>query len=87
MNELYKLKAQLKKVQKEFEQYKKESIRWCWEDFTYRAEEIGYKCSKKKAQELVEQMIRKHDANLGINWYTLDYYIETNCKKISKKIK
>lgn len=67
---------------KEFEQYKKEAIKWSVEDFT---EYGGYKISKKKAQECLEDMIHHHDCNIGITWDTIQYYLETYGKRIKKK--
>ena len=31
-------------------------------------------------QDALERMIYKHDANEGINWYTIDYYLDSYCK-------
>ena len=67
---------------KNFKQYKEESIKWSVEDFIERAKEMRYKITKKRAQEALEHMIRKHDAELGINWNTIDYYIENYGKPI-----
>lgn len=81
MNKFSELCIKYTDLEKEFEQYKKESIKWSWEDFVDRATHIGYKCSDEQAQELLEQMIHKHDCTIGITWDTLDYYIQTYCKK------
>lgn len=67
---------QLDKLTAEFERYKKASICWSVEDFFTRAKETGYTITKKKAQEALEDMMAHHDANNGICWITLDYYIE-----------
>jgi hypothetical protein len=56
----------------EFEQYKKESIKWSVEDFI--SLEDDYEISWEKAQEALEEMIEKHDANDGITWETIGYY-------------
>lgn len=63
----------------EFEQYKKESIKWSVEDFT---EYDGYKISRNKAQEALEDMISNHDASIGINWYTIEYYLDKYGKRL-----
>jgi hypothetical protein len=60
---------------KEFEQYKKESVKWSVEDFTWY-EHDTYTINEEQAQEALERMIYKHDAELGINWTTIEYYIE-----------
>ena len=78
-NQLLKMEIDL--LKNEFEQYKRESVKWSWEDFYEEAKAIGYKCSKKKAQELLEEMISNHDAELGINWNVIYCYIQDNCKK------
>ena len=59
---------------KEFEQYKRESIKWSVEDFT-EYDHPRYTINEDQAQEALERMIRKHDACYGISWETVDYYI------------
>ena len=73
-------------IGEEFEQYKKESIKWSWEDIYETAKEKGYKCSKKKAQKILECMIRKHDASLGITWDTIECWLDIECKQIKNKL-
>lgn len=58
-----------------FQQYKRESIKWSVEDlldYEHRTHTIGM----EDAQEALEDMIKNHDANNGITWNTIDYYIE-----------
>lgn len=78
------LKKKYQDLQLEFEQYKQESVKWSIEDFIERAKTAGYTISKKKAQEALEHMIRKHDAELGISWITIDCYLDIY-GKTSKK--
>jgi len=59
---------------REFEQYKRESIKWSVEDFT-EYEHDKYTINEEQAQEALERMIRKHDACIGITWDTIEYYI------------
>lgn len=59
---------------KEFEQYKRESIKWSVEDFT-EYDHDKYTINEKQAQDALERMIQKHDASIGINWDTIDYYL------------
>ena len=73
---LIQAERNLKALREEFEQYKKESVKWSIEDFIGIAESKGYKISKQKAQEALEHMISKHDAELGITWITIDYYLK-----------
>ncbi len=61
----------IKKERKQFEQYKKESIKWGVEDFLGLE---GYKLTKKEAQKALEHMIKKHDASNGITWTDLEFY-------------
>ena len=79
------LEKKLAHFQKEFEDYKSESVKWSWEDFVYRAKDTGYRISKKQSIEALYNMIRKHDASLGINWDTIDYYIEQYGVKLKIK--
>ena len=73
------------RLEKEFEQYRKESVKWSIEDFIGRAKETGYRISKAKAQDALEDMIHHHDAEYGICWTTLDYYIQQYGTKLKKK--
>ena len=59
---------------KEFEQYKKESVKWSVEDFTWY-EHDTYTINEEQAQDALERMINKHDASIGITWDTIEYYI------------
>jgi len=59
----------------EFDKYKRESIKWSSCDFT-SLEKDGWQISEEQAQEALERMIYKHDANLGITWDSVDYYYE-----------
>jgi hypothetical protein len=60
---------------KEFEQYKKESIKWSLQDFT-EYEHPRYTINEYQAQDALERMIDEHDANFGISWSVIHYYIE-----------
>jgi hypothetical protein len=59
----------------EFEQYKKESIKWSVEDFI-DYDHPTHTITVEDAQMALEQMIRSHDANLGISWAEVEYYLE-----------
>ena len=61
---------------KEFEQYKKESIKWSAEDFYYLAEDMGYQITWEQSQEALEDMIKHHDASYGISWDSVTYGVE-----------
>ena len=61
-------------LQKKFEQYKIESIKWSVDDFMYYPLE-GYTISLERSQEALEDMIRHHDAEDGITWNTIEQYL------------
>lgn len=65
---------QLSTLQEEFEQYKKESIKWDVIDFT-GMELDGWEISEEQAQHALEMMIHEHDWEYGITWNTILYYI------------
>ena len=73
---LAKLEKDHKELQAEFEQYKRESLKWSIEDLLWRAEYMGYALTKDQAQEALERMIEKHDPELGVTWITVDYFVE-----------
>lgn len=76
-------KKRYESLQEEFEKYKRESIKWSVEDFTTMEKE-GWSITKKQAQEALEDMIRRHDAQYGISWDTVEYYIEEYGKKAKR---
>lgn len=67
----------------EFEQYKKESVKWSVEDFIDKAKEIGYTITDEQAQTALEDMIHHHDCEYGITWGTVEHYVEVNGERIS----
>lgn len=76
-------KTKYDKLKAEFEQYKKESIKWSIEDFLGQEME-GWTITEEQAQDALEHMISKHDATIGINWDTVDYYYKQYGTKINK---
>lgn len=81
-------KKKYNQLVKEFEQYKKESIKWSIEDFEDIAI-IGEECEdgiiktiydRSKFQYALELMIREHDCNYGIVWETIEDYLDEYCK-------
>tara|TARA_R110000868_G_scaffold99064_3_gene272799 strand:- start:314 stop:550 length:237 start_codon:yes stop_codon:yes gene_type:complete len=67
-------KKQYEALLKEFEQYKKESIKWGVQDFMLY-DHMTHTINEKQSQEALESMIRNHDATIGISWDTIQYYI------------
>lgn len=62
------------------------SITWNVEDFKMRAkqkEQSNWKkvYDKSKFKEALKMMIHSHDAEIGITWDTLDYWLDEHCKK------
>lgn len=62
------------------------SICWSILDFEDKAiskEKSNWKnvYDKTKFKFALEKMIQKHDANVGITWNTVEYYLEEYCKK------
>jgi len=54
--------------------YKAESIKWSTADFT-EYDHPTHTITEEQAQEALEAMIDNHDANYGITWNTVEYYI------------
>ena len=60
-------------------------INWSTEDFEYLAiQKYGYDWEKyydfDKFEDALESMIHHHDAEYGICWETLKYYLDEMCK-------
>ena len=51
-------------------------ITWSTEDVLHQAKEKGVKLTEDEANEILLHMERKHDADIGISWGTIDDYIE-----------
>ena len=58
-------------------------IGWSVEDFKYQAHNSPNPSiyDKTKFQNTLDIMINKHDANIGITWETIDYYLNEHCIK------
>lgn len=52
------------------------SIIWSTEDVLHQAKEKGVNLTEDEANEILLQMERKHDADIGITWTTIDVYID-----------
>ncbi len=52
------------------------SIIWSTEDVLHQAKEKGVKLTEDEANQILLQMERKHDADIGISWATIDVYID-----------
>lgn len=61
------------------------SISWSVEDFVNKAEGIEEDWreiyDEEKFSDALDNMIEHHDANEGIGWSTVQYYLDEFCKK------
>lgn len=57
---------------------------WHQDDILGAAKERGIELTKREVQDIADFIVRKHDANIGINWDTIniftDMYLEENKK-------
>lgn len=51
------------------------TITWSVDDVLSHAKDIGVRCSRKRALEILHAAKKNHDANFGISWETFDYYL------------
>lgn len=72
-----------KKLYAEFEQYKRESVKWSVADFTDMEAE-GWSITKEQAQEALEDMISNHDAEYGIGWTNVEDYLQRYGTEVKK---
>jgi len=49
---------------------------WCEQDVIEQAEHRGIKLTQEEAQDIVDEIDRKQDCSIGINWDVLDVYID-----------
>ena len=52
------------------------SIGWSTEDVLQRAKDSDVKLTEDEANSILLEMQRDYDADVGINWETIDDYIE-----------
>ena len=48
---------------------------WSEDDVLGRAKELGIKCSRAQAREIIDSIDNKQDCSLGITWDTIDCYL------------
>ena len=48
---------------------------WCEDDVLGRAKELGIKCSRAQAREIIDSIDHKQDCLMGITWDTIDCYL------------
>ena len=69
----------------EFEQYKRESVKWGINDFL-DLEVDGYTITEVEAQNALEAMIHDHACNYGITWETVKYYYQEFGTELDQQI-
>ena len=70
-------------LQREFETYKRQSIKWSVEDFTLLKKE-GWQITAEQAEQALEEMICDHDCEFGITWDTIHSYYEDYGEQVEK---
>jgi hypothetical protein len=50
-------------------------IKWSTEDVLLQAENAGFELTEDQADEILESLKDNHDANIGINWDVISFYI------------
>jgi hypothetical protein len=48
---------------------------WCEDDVLERAKFKGINCDREEAAEILDEIDRKQDCELGITWDTIDCYL------------
>jgi hypothetical protein len=51
-------------------------IKWSTEDVLAMADNMQVELTEKQADEVLENVFRYHDADVGINWGVIEYHIE-----------
>jgi hypothetical protein len=51
------------------------SITWYAEDINHVAEQLGHKLTPTQTGDVLSLLKHKHDANIGINWDTIEFWI------------
>lgn len=54
---------------------------WCREDVIGKAKEMGFTITDEAADEILDDIERHHDCELGITWLTLECCIEDYAKE------
>jgi acyl-homoserine lactone acylase PvdQ len=51
-------------------------IKWSTDDVLMVADKMEVELSEKEADEILDRLLRYHDANVGINWDVIESHIE-----------
>lgn len=60
-------------------------IKWATEDVLGKADEMGVKLTEREADNILDQLLRLHDAELGINWLVIENYIQQHIDDKNKQ--
>ena len=52
------------------------SILWSTEDVKYKAGEMKIKLNKQQCRDVLDKVLKNHDANYGISWDSLRFAID-----------
>lgn len=65
-------------AKKVLEDYWSDKVAVVWEidDILWKAQEDGKLVTEEEAKDVLNRMLNKHDATIGINWDTIGFYIE-----------
>lgn len=50
-------------------------IKWSTEDVLMQADAMDIKLTEEQADDILDSLEEKHDANIGINWDVISFYI------------
>lgn len=51
-------------------------LSWCIDDVLQCAKDHGLKITKSQASDVLDYCLHKHDANNGVNWEVIAYWID-----------
>jgi ClpP class serine protease len=71
------LKSEIKDAENSLKEYweNKIAITWSVEDIMDRARDISISITEDQAKEILQQVLNRHDASIGVNWDVFDDYI------------
>jgi acyl-homoserine lactone acylase PvdQ len=56
-------------------------IKWSTEDVLAMAESMDIELTETQADQILDNLIKYHDANVGINWDVINFHIENFIEK------
>jgi hypothetical protein len=59
-------------------------IKWSTEDVLAMADNMQVELTEKQADEVLENVFRHHDAEVGINWDVISFHIENLLENLNK---